>query len=77
MKYKFIYFSPWLLQSLVIEPYRALIEPLMAPHLDLFRSPWRRWPEPRILERMASAMWEFPKIRDTLFWGPYNKDPTI
>ena len=21
--------------------------------------------------------WEFPKIRDTLFWGPYNKDPTI
>ena len=21
--------------------------------------------------------WEFPKIRDTLFWGPCNKDPTI
>ena len=21
--------------------------------------------------------WEFPKIRDTLFWGPYNKDPTV
>ena len=21
--------------------------------------------------------WEFPKIRGTLFWGPYNKDPTI
>ena len=20
-------------------------------------------------------MWEFPKIRGTLFWGPYNKDP--
>ena len=20
---------------------------------------------------------EIPKIRDTLFWGPYNKDPTI
>ena len=19
---------------------------------------------------------EFPKIRGTLFWGPYNKDPT-
>ena len=19
--------------------------------------------------------WEFPKIRDTLFWGLYNKDP--
>ena len=22
-------------------------------------------------------MWEFPKIRVTLFWGPYNKDPAI
>ena len=21
--------------------------------------------------------WEFPKIRGTLFGGPYNKDPTI
>ena len=21
--------------------------------------------------------WEFPKIRRTLIWGPYNKDPTI
>ena len=21
--------------------------------------------------------WEFPKIRGTLLWGPYNKDPTI
>ena len=20
--------------------------------------------------------WEFPKIRGTLFWGPYTKDPT-
>ena len=22
-------------------------------------------------------IWEFPKIRGTLFWGAYNKDPTI
>ena len=22
-------------------------------------------------------IWEFPKIRGTLIWGPYNKDPTI
>ena len=22
-------------------------------------------------------IWEFPKIRDTLFWGPYSKDPII
>ena len=21
--------------------------------------------------------WEIPKIRGALFWGPYNKDPTI
>ena len=21
-------------------------------------------------------IWEFPKIRGTLFWGPYNKDLT-
>ena len=21
--------------------------------------------------------WEFPKLRGTLFWGPYNKDPTM
>ena len=25
----------------------------------------------------ASTIGEFPKIRGTLFWGPYNKDPTI
>ena len=23
------------------------------------------------------AIWEFPKMRGTLFWGPYNQDPTI
>ena len=22
-------------------------------------------------------IWEFPKIGGTLFWGPYNQDPTI
>ena len=22
-------------------------------------------------------MWEFPKIRGTLFWGPYSKDPMM
>ena len=22
-------------------------------------------------------IWEFPKIRGTLFWGPYHKDPTV
>ena len=22
-------------------------------------------------------MWEFPKTRGTVFWGAYNKDPTI
>ena len=24
-----------------------------------------------------SKIWAFPKISGTLFWGPYNKDPTI
>ena len=24
-----------------------------------------------------SVLWEFPKIWDTLFWGPYYQDPTI
>ena len=22
-------------------------------------------------------MWELPKVSGTLFWGPYNKEPTI
>ena len=25
---------------------------------------------------MPATTWEFPQIRGTLFWGPYNKDPT-
>ena len=35
--------------------------------------------EPYLLSRAALplAMWEFPKIGGTLFWRPYNKDPTI
>ena len=23
------------------------------------------------------SLWEFPQVRGTLFWGPYNKDPTM
>ena len=30
-----------------------------------------------MLSSANAYMWEFPKIRATLFWGPYNKDPTI
>ena len=29
------------------------------------------------IEQGSFGIWEFPKIRGTLFWGPYNKDPTI
>ena len=29
------------------------------------------------LQGLGFRVWEFPKIRCTLFWGPYNKDPTI
>ena len=25
----------------------------------------------------AVVIWEFPKTRGTLFWGPCNKDPTF
>ena len=30
-----------------------------------------------IMAVLASDTWEFPKIAGTVFWGPYNKDPTI
>ena len=26
---------------------------------------------------LVEPVWEFPKIRGTLFGGPYNKDPSI
>ena len=26
---------------------------------------------------LGYIIWEFPKIWGTLFWGPYNEDPTI
>ena len=29
------------------------------------------------LQAELQAIWDFPKTRGTLFWGPYNKDPTI
>ena len=29
------------------------------------------------LEGFRGQIWEFPRIRGTLFGGPYNKDPTI
>ena len=40
----------------------------------LLRAPCHQWPR-----RQPNDMiiWEFPKIRGTLFYGPYNKDPTI
>ena len=25
----------------------------------------------------TTLIWGFPKIRGTVFWGPYNMDPTI
>ena len=27
--------------------------------------------------RLFRTNWEFPKIRGTLFWGSYNKDPIV
>ena len=26
---------------------------------------------------MLEGIWEIPKIRGTIFWSPYNKDPAI
>ena len=37
----------------------------------------RRRLEIRGFELEAKNIREFSKIRGTLFWGPYNKDPTI
>ena len=34
--------------------------------------PTRAW-----FEEVRDRMREFPKIRGSLFWGPYNKDPII
>ena len=34
-------------------------------------------PFPLALLSNCILTWEFPKIRATLFWGPYDKDPTI
>ena len=31
----------------------------------------------RSRETSPMNVWEFPKIRGTLFWGPQNEDPTI
>ena len=33
--------------------------------------------ENRASVRLECDLSEFPKIGATLFWGPYNKDPTI
>ena len=38
------------------------ISGLMVLHFQLYLTP---------------SIWEFPKIRGALSWGPYNKDPAI
>ena len=42
---------------------------IRAPGLRFFFFLWGR--------ALGFRIWEFPKVRGTLFWGPYNKDPTI
>ena len=53
----------------------------LASALDLFvvLSPGALGRSDALLEGLWDLvnMWEFPKIRGTVFWGPYNKDPTI
>ena len=46
---------------------------IQAPLCNTFRTGLRLV----LLGRTWRPKWEFPKIRGTLIWGPYNKDPTI
>ena len=53
---------------------------LSAERVVLGCTGWRRFGalrESTCLLQPLNPKWEFPKIRGTLFWGPYNKDPTI
>ena len=34
-------------------------------------------PQRMLMVIIPTPIWEFPKIRGTLFWCPCNKDPTI
>ena len=48
---------------------REVPQILVVPALDQ-----AQWHGP---SRRHRVIWDFPRIRGTLFWGPYNKDPTI
>ena len=45
--------------------------------MESWSSPHRGVVDSRTPGFLISPTWEFPKTRGTLFWGPYNKDPTI
>ena len=47
---------------------RTHIGGLIAPHVTTHEPPQVGF---------LGSRWEFPKNRGTLFWGPYNRDPTI
>ena len=47
-------------------PYEFQEAQALVSHLELDRS-----------DKVAFWMFEFPKTRGTLFWGPHNKDPII
>ena len=42
----------------------------------LLRNLGERQDRPAVPLGMHVKIWEFPEIRGTIFWGPYNKDPT-
>ena len=44
---------------------------------NVFRATWLRIRYPSVCLHGIRDTWEFPKIRGTVFWGPYNKDPTM
>ena len=57
-----VYSLLWVMQNLYHQPYGTK----KATH-----------PNNENLQRLFGATWEFPKTRGTLFWGPYNRGPTI
>ena len=57
----------------------AAVSPLGAGSVQdlLHHSPTPKGPKYLYMAECRVCIWESPKIRGTLFWCSYNKDPTI
>ena len=69
---------PYLLRTL---NYGIMVYSLLWVLQDLYHPPYNDAQTRALISEVRytdpTGIWEFPKIRGTLFWGPYNKDPTI